>query len=461
MSTPDPQITGCTVASPAYRAHAIVLAESFLAHHPDGRFAIADLGAVAPDGRPGEGLRAGDERIEVIAPATLAGSPEELARLGLAYSTQGLAGAMKPRLLSHLRSRGDEVVILIDSDIDVLGSLAPVAERARGAGTLVTPHMTRPLLEAEYPTVLAGAFNTGFAAVAAGSEALLEWWTERTRRECVFRPHRGLVWEQSWLGIAPAFFGVEVLRDTGVNAMTRELLDGADVEWGGEGPTLAGRPLLCFHFSGPYDPREPDFLLSIAPSGADVVRRGSRYGPGELHWLSLERRPGAARMSRDYADRLLAAGFDEMHGAPAPFTELPGSPGVHRAMRDAYRSALIEHERGEQPEPPNPFAGASAERFVDWLAEPVVGPDGDGDAVSRFLLGLWNVNGGGAFTEVPGRDSAAFVSWAAERLLPPAGAVPPRLDPRIGDPRQSAALGARIGRASRVGSLAARIRRGR
>lgn len=459
---PTTAITACTVASPAYRAHARVLAETFLEHHPDGRFVLADLGAISPAGGPGAPFDAGDERIEVLHPAELTGGSEELTRLGMAYSTQGLAGAMKPRLLAYLRARGDRVAMLIDCDIRVYGSLEPVAERALQAGTLVTPHMTSPLLEAEYPTMLAGVFNTGFVAVAAGSEPLLEWWVERTRRESVFRPHRGLVWEQSWLGIAPAFFPLEVLRDEGVNAMTRELLDGGDVEWRDDDPYLAGRPLLCFHFSGPYDPRQPDFLLATAPQGVDVVRRGSRYGPGEVHWLSLERRPGAARMSREYGQRLLAAGFEGQLGSRAPFSELPGSAATHRAMRDAYRSALIEHEQGEGEAPPNFFDGASGEQLIEWLAQPVAAePDGEG-AISRFLLALWNVNGGaGAFSDVPGRDSAAFIAWASERLLPPVGALPAKLDPRIARPRQSAALGARIGRASRMRPLAARIRRGR
>ena len=456
-------ITACTVASPAFRAHARVLADSFLEHHPDGRFVLADLGAVDPAGAGGEPLDPGDDRIEAVHPAELVGGAQELARLGMAYSTQGLAGALKPRLLRHLRDRGDEVVILIDSDIFVLGPLDAVAARACEAETLVTPHLARPLLDAEYPTVLAGVFNTGFVAVAAGSEPLLDWWVERTRRECVFRPHRGLVWEQSWLGIAPAFFPLAVLRDAGVNAMTRELLDGVDVEWAGERPRLAERPLLCFHFSGPYDPREPDYLLAIAPGGTDVVQRGNRYGPGELHWLSLRNLPGARRMSHLYAERLLAAGFESERGHPAPFTRLPGSPAAHRAIRDAYRSALISYERGEEAtEPPNPFADGTPERLVAWLAEPVAGPDGGG-ALSRFMLGLWNVNlaGGGAFPEVPGTDSEAFVAWASERLLPPIGQIPARLDPRSGRAGAAGPLVARIRRGRLGGALGARIRRGR
>jgi hypothetical protein len=442
------QITAGTVASPAYRPHALVLAESFLEHHPAGRFVLADLGAIGPDGDEQPLLEVADERIEVVHPEVLAGGREELARLGMAYSIQGLAGAMKPRLLSHLVAEGRAPAMLIDSDICVFGSLDPVADLLPGTGAVVTPHTTKPNIEAEYPTMLAGVFNSGFAAVDEEGRELLDWWVERTRRECVFRPHRGIVWEQSWLGIAPAFFPLEVLRDPGVNAMTPELLDGSDVSWEDERPRIAGRPLLCFHFSGPYDPREPEYLLATAPSGVDVVQRGNSYGAGELYWLSLERRPGALRMSRAYGEKLLAAGFEDSRGAPAPFSALPGSRAVHRAMRDAYRTALIEHEQGRGEEPPNPFSGASTEELVAWLAQPA--EEGEAGGLNRFMLGLWSSSSAAiAFPEVPGSDAPAFTAWAVEKLLPAVGSMPAKLDPRTPRARR------------RPGPLATRIRRDR
>ena len=445
---PNRQITAATVASPAYRPHALVLARSFLEHHPEGRFVLADLGAVGPDGSEQAPLETGDERIEVVHPEVLAGGREELDKLGMAYSIQGLAGAMKPRVLRWLLAEGRAPAMLIDSDICVYASLDPVAELAAESGVVVTPHMTSPLLEAEHPTLLAGVFNSGFAAVDQGGRELLDWWVERTRRESVFRPHRGIVWEQSWLGIAPAFFPLEVLRDPGVNAMTPELLDGSDVEWEDGRPRLAGRPLRCFHFSGPYDPREPEYLLATASTGVDVVQRGNSYSTGELYWLSLERRPGALRMSSAYAEKLLAAGFVESRGAPAPFSQLPGSRSVHRAMRDAYRTALIDHEKGEGEAPLNLFAGASREDFIAWLAEPAAG--GDPGGLNRFMLGLWeSTPASAAFPQVPGVDAPAFSAWAAEKLLPPVGELPAKLDPRT----------PRAGR--RPGSLASRIRGGR
>lgn len=430
MSAPDTsQITGGTVASPAYRPHARVLAASFLEHHPDGRFVVADLGAVDPQGNEQAPLGIDDGRVEIVHPEILAGSREELSKLGMAYSTQGLAGAMKPLLLRYLVEAGRSPAILIDSDICVFGALDPVVDLLSRHGTVVTPHLINPSLEAEYPTLLAGVFNTGFVAVGEAGAPLLDWWVERTRRECVFRPHRGIIWEQAWLGLAPAFFPLKVMRHPGVNAMTPGLMDGTDVVWDGDRPQISGQPLLCFHFSGPYDPREPDYLLATSPDGVDVVKRGGSYGPGDLPWLALHNRPGAQRMSNAYAERLLAAGYESSRGAAAPFTALPGGPVVHRAMREAYRVALIAHERGVGEAPPNPFAGASAAEFIEWLSEAPSEAAAAAD-ISRFALAAWSAQGlVSAFPEVPGKDAAAYLGWLGARFGPEVEGIPPRLRP--------------------------------
>ncbi len=408
-------LIGCTVASPAYHGHARVLADSFLAHHPGSRFVILDLaragnGAAAPLEDLGEG-------IETLGPAALEDEPGELERVGLAYSTQGLAGWAKPRILRHLLGVHGGPVALIDSDIFVLGSLDDLGARARAEGTIATPHLITPHPQAERPTLVAGTLNSGFVVVAEPSAPLLEWWCARTRRDSIFRPAEGLVWEQTWLGLAPAFFDFVILRDAGINAMTRELL-AADVEWRDGQPLLSGRPLRALHFSGPYDPQDPEWLLSQADEGPGVVRRPGPAG-GELPWLSLAERPGAGRLSREYAERLLAAGAVERRGAPAPFGKFDfraGSLPIHQGFRSAYREGLIRAESAGAEPPPNPFAGASGEQFVEWLAE-APSPEAERDGLNRFLLGMRAAASAiTAFPQVPGADAAEYRAWAAKLL---------------------------------------------
>lgn len=427
---PAPSFTGCTVTTPVFLAHCRVLVDSFFKHDPEAAFTLLYLGETgsAPDARAAKlGL---DPRTEVLEPAELIGETE-LARLGLMYSTQGLAGAFKGRLLDHVVRTGGRPGILIDADICIYRSLEPIAERAETAGTVLTTHIRRPLLEAERPTILAGVFNSGFVAAADKGLPLLEWWNERTARHCVLSAAEGLVWEQTWLGLAPAFFPLEVLPDPGVNTMTRDLID-HDIEWGPDGPSLRGSPLVCFHYSGPYDPHAPDYLLAAAPTGEGVVMRPEGAPPSaQLGWLSLDDRPGAARMSREYAARLIAARFDEAITTPIIFSRLPDGTVPHPAMRHAYRLGLLEAEENGTEEPPNPFTGDTTEELMSWLeGEPTRNAAEQG--LTRFLLAIHSSYGGVAsiFPAVPGQDADKFLAWAWERLRSEAATpVPPRLLP--------------------------------
>ncbi|HKJ36335.1 MAG TPA: hypothetical protein VKA36_07195 [Solirubrobacterales bacterium] len=432
MSAP---FIGCTVASPAYHAHARVLAESFREHHPDETFVVLDLG-LAGAGAGGV-FETETEGVEVLDPATVVGSEAELERLGLAFTIQGLAGALKVRLLRHLLDRGDGSVLLIDSDICVYGELGDLGERAADEGAVLTTHLITPHEAAELPTLPAGTFNSGLIAVGEPGRALLEWWEARTARQCIFRPSEGQVWEQSWLALAPAFFEVGVLRDPGVNAMTRELLD-RDIDWGDGRPHLAGSPLRAFHYSGPYSPHRPELLLSQAPEGVHVVVRpeaGTGVG-AELAWLSLEDKPGALRMSETYAERLLAAGFDDAIGATPPFAREPSGRPLITAMRCAYRDALVKAERDGSEPPPNPFAGSSWVEFVAWLAAPP-DPEAASKGLSRFAIGAWAaLEVDSAFPDIRGADAEPFLQWLTEWIERDARGLPPRLHPGAGARRR-------------------------
>ncbi len=431
--------TACTIASPAYHAHARALAESFLAHHPGGRIAVLDLALADASCEPLGPV----EGAETIDPRDVLEDPDDLERLGLAYTTQGLAGALKVRLLRHLLRRGDGAAMLIDADILVLGDLGDLAERAGASDALLTTHMITPEPGAEAPTLLAGVFNSGFVTIAERGLPLLDWWAARTRRQCIFRPAAGMVWEQSWLALAPAFFEVDVLRDAGVNAMTRELLS-HDVEWRDERPHLAGRPLRAFHFSGPYDPRRPERLLSQVPDGPGV-EHGERPGAARpVPWLSLAERPGMLRLSHAYAETLLRCGYDAERRARPPFLQLPDGPQLTIGIRCAYRDGLIAAEEEGTESPPNPFAGASTGELIAWLAEP---PDAAAAAagLSRFALGMWNAHGlATAFGDPRGADAPAYLAWLRANLERDPRSLPPRLLPA--GPERRSRVRRRLGR---------------
>jgi hypothetical protein len=147
------------------------------------------------------------------------------------------------------------------------------------------------------------------------------------------------------------------------------------------------------------------------------------------------------RLCRDYAARLMEAGHEEAQADVSPLDVLPGGIRVDANMRAAYAEALLEHEAGRGPAPPNPLLSGDAGAWLSWLSEPIEGPPGS-RAVSRYLVGVhtrerWVYE---SFNDVPGRDADAFLDWLPgavsrgdldipSRWLPPA--PPQRVDPAV------------------------------
>lgn len=435
---PDAQdsFVACTVASRRFLAQAQVLADSFFEHHPDGRFAV-----LVPDDPREE--RSLDARVEVLRPPDVGVEGLELHRQALAYSVRQLSCAMKVHLLRHLVQRGD-VGVLLDGDVCIYSDLTPIADLARREGLVLSPHCTTPhgppdvyppkvghadrRLNAYGPDqmmVQCGTFNTGILAAGPRDMDFLDWWRARVTRYCLLEPDRGLFQEQGWTTLAPTLFDCHVLREPGWNVNAFHLHD-ADVTWDSGRPEIHGAPLRTFHFIT-FDPHRPDRLSNLDHLAAV--------------WPDLRDRPGAGRVCAEYAERLLAAGHDEALADVSPFDLLPDGSRIDDNMRAAYAEALLEHEAGQEPVPPNPFEDGDAERWLRWLGEPV--PDASGGRpVSRYLWGLharmhWVF---AAFNEVPGQDGDRFLEWllvaarnghieVPERWLPPE--VPPPPDPAL------------------------------
>jgi hypothetical protein len=251
---------------------------------------------------------------------------------------------------------------------------------------------------AELAVLRGGAINSGVVGVGAGAEQMLDWWAARLTRDCVLDYDRGLFLDQLWLSEVPTIFRSTVLRDAGVNASLLSLFDG-DVEWSGETPSLHGAPVRLWHFLGAFDPHAPEAL-----AGEPWLRQFIPY---------VASRPGAHRLARDYAQRLLDNGYDAVALRKYAYAQLPGELVLEPAIRVIYREALIESELGNRAEPPNPLL-VGAEPFLDWLASPV-----EGHTVPRYLLGHYRVRPDVrmTFPAVPGEDSERLMDWAPGAVL--------------------------------------------
>ncbi len=341
----------CTITTARYMAHTRVLAESFTAHNPDARFSVLVI-----DDSPAGGL--GErERFQTLTPADVGIDRDELDRRATMYLTQGLAASMKPNLLGALLERGEQAVLYIDADGCIYNDLSGLGELARHHSLVLSPHTHQPhaLWKVDSPEQIfmrAGAMNAGLIGVGATDDgrAFVQWWGERAARRCIFDEPHALFLEQTWLTLATTLFDHHVLGDRGCNVAGWNLHT-RDVQWEDDVPTIEGGPLRHFHFAMSYDPEQPQLLT---PSEA------------AWWWTPLERRPGAARLSREYAQRLLDSGYREAREAPPLFDKMPGGAPIEPWMRASYRAAVLEAEHDSGEEPPNPFTHGE-ERFQRWL----------------------------------------------------------------------------------------------
>jgi hypothetical protein len=413
MSGPS-QLHGCTIASNHYRAHARVLGESFLEHHPGSSFSVLlidESAAWEPD-----------ERFELLTPLDLGLDRPELHRRATMYLTQGLATSLKPDLLRMLLAREGGPVLFLDADTCVYGDLRHLAAAAGEHSLMLSPHSLdiQPLAReggAEEVFLRSGVINGGLIGVGPGAEAFLDWWAQRTARHCILDQSRVLLFEQTWLTLAPALFPHCILRDRGCNVAGWNL-HGRDVVWQGATPSISGVPLRHFHFAAGYDPEHPGRLTAQ---------------PHAVWWPALEDRPGVARLSSDYAGRLLAHGHRETCSGPEAYTLMPGGAALEPWMRDCYRAALLDAEEQGTALPPDPFTDGQ-EPLLAWferraLAEvehaaagqrrAAVDDGEDAPAVDgqtrELMLAMVDTRKLLVRIEELGRDRAQTVAWA-ERL---------------------------------------------
>jgi glycosyltransferase involved in cell wall biosynthesis/2-polyprenyl-3-methyl-5-hydroxy-6-metoxy-1,4-benzoquinol methylase len=386
-------VNACTIIARNYLAHARVLADSFMAHHQDGRFTVL---IVDDEPRAFDGTR---ERFACSRLADIGIDRAEICRLAAIYDVTELATAVKPLFLRYLLAQPADHVLYLDPDIRIYGPLDTAVQLAREHSLVLTPHLTAPLPKDgrkvdDFHILSSGVYNLGFIGLGSKSDSFIDWWWQKTRRDALVDHNRMLFTDQRWIDFVPGFFEHCILKDSTYNVAYWNLHT-RDLTWRGDGYQVDGKPLTFFHFSG-FDITKP-YLLS--KHQADRPR------------ILLSERPAVARICREYVESLQERGIGDESARPYGWSTLPTGIRFDLRMRRLYRDGLTRHEAGKGPEPPDPFDAAEPERFLNWLNEPVGG--GLRPRVSRYQLAIYQDRPDlqRAFPDLTGDDWSSYSAW--------------------------------------------------
>ena len=398
-------LVGCTIVAKNYLAYARVLARSFLAHHPDGRFVVLLVDRVDGWFDPGE------EPFDVLEVEELDNVPA-LRQFLFKYNLLELSTAVKPYLLQRLFDDGAERVLYLDPDIWVLRPLLPVLAGLDSGAVVLTPHIDRPLDDDAHPGEIAllqaGLYNLGFIGLRASAESarLLAWWQERLFDQCVERVDQGLFVDQKWMDLAPLLFdGVVVLRQPGLNVaywnLAHRVVTVAEVEAAGdiEGQgreqqyLVNGESLYFFHFSG------------INPERLDGVSKHQ----DRFRLSDLDAQGSAGELYRRYAGLVLAEGYRHCRSWPYAFDSFDNGVRVPDLARSLFLS--LDSHRRRRFEDPFRSTGTGQASFFDWMNGPRRSPPYL-SRLQRFLLRSRN-DIGAAFPDAQeaGAGMARFRVW--------------------------------------------------
>ncbi len=382
----------CTIIAKNYVAQARVLARSFAEHHPGGRISVLVI-----DDAEGY-LDKQKEPFRLLTPASIGCEPFEA--MSAQYDVIELSTAVKPWLLRSLLREGASAITYLDPDIRVYGSLVHLDDMARAHGIAVTPHNTQPIPDdGQRPTqvdiMIAGVYNLGCVSFAAGAEtdAVLDWWSDRLRRDCRIDPVYGYFVDQRWFDLVPGLVSdYAVIREPQYNIAYWNV-HSRKLEHDGRRYTVDGEPLRFFHFSG-FDPSQPQLLS----------RHQTR--------VRLSEYPALARICREYADEAIAEGFNEARRWPYGFDRLPDGSRFTGVLRRLFAAAESDGALTRSP-----YTDLGFTDFLAWLAQV---PEGAPAPLNRVLFEIYERRPDvrAEFPDALGDDLPRFLEWASTSADP-------------------------------------------
>jgi hypothetical protein len=380
----------CTIIAKNYLAQARVLARSLAEHNPESRLwtlVIDDFAGYIDPAR---------EPFEVLTPSDVGCEPFEY--MALRYSVLELSTAVKPWLLRHLMGETGSPVTYLDPDIEVHSSLRRLDELAADHGVVLIPHSSQPLppdghKPSQVDIMIAGVYNLGYVSLGPRPEVedLLDWWSDRLRRDCRVDPAWGYFVDQRWFDLVPGFLeDFAIVRDPEYNVAYWNL-HSRSLEHDGERYLVDGRPLAFFHFSG-FDPAHP-LTLSRHQNRIDAAAD-----------------PVLERVLAEYAAKVMGEGHAVSRKWPYSYVALGDGTRIDELVRTFCEEYDDEQELSARAAP-SPFTPAGARLFEEWLREEA--PDAQ-LGVNRVLARIYEERGDlqVAFPDVAGADREGLIVWA-------------------------------------------------
>lgn len=399
----------CTIVARNYLPQARVLTKSFLASHPDGRVTVLVI-----DGT-GEFRDSSNEQFEMLTVGDLVGDQNDLQRMAALYSVLEYATALKPWLLRTLLARGSHTVMYLDPDIQVFSPLTQIDRLAQDHELVLTPHVTSPMPRdgkktGESTLLSAGMYNLGFIAVGQRSQAFLDFWCARLRRDCVVDPHGMKFVDQRWIDFAPGIFDSAILRDPSYNVAYWNLDHRTLSEESGT-YLVTSQPLRFFHFSG------------YSPQARHLLSKHQMPNPRIL----LSEDPVLLQLCNEYAEFLESEGYQTSPTKEEyAYSRLANGISFDQHIRRLYRQEVARADRGLCEYPPNPFTIDGAEKLRAWLNEPAE-ECATKSPISRYIAALYKsrIDVQAAIPDGLGSNQDMLAAWAQQEV------VAQRLDRRL------------------------------
>lgn len=280
----------------SYLDRARVLFESLRRHHP-GWTLVALITDRPP---PGLGWDPSAEPFDRLVYGDALGIRDYPSWLFRHEIVEACTAVKGPYLAEQCEGDAD-ILVYLDPDIAVFGSLDPLIEALDTHEILLTPHLLAPetapgaVFDNEITALRHGIYNLGFLAIRTRGEGarFARWWRDRLIEHCYDDVGRGLFVDQRWCDHVPAFFEkVGIVRDPGCNVASWNL-SRRRVAIGRDGAiTVNGAPLRFWHFT------------KLGPVGETMTRRYAQdnFEVYEI-WNWYKRRVRAA------ADPAIAPGY--------------------------------------------------------------------------------------------------------------------------------------------------------